>query len=206
MKHFVFIALVATLWACGVGASEYLPLEPGLEWTYDCGSYETHAVVCPPETVAGVEVVPLSFTWPMCNGRTYHLLDDSAGPWLLGLTVDDPSCDGFDGHPGLFFPLVRLFDLPLVAGTQSLGPIEFVSGNMIMLRTVGEETQLETPHGSYAVRPITLIFVPHIDLSVRFYLNRELGPVGYEECLLTETDVPVAAKNRSWTEIKALFR
>jgi hypothetical protein len=134
----VLLVLILAVGPLTAHGAEYLPLAPGLEWSFRCNSDDVHGSVEPMESFQGNDVAPLQFTWPPFEERIYYLVDDDAGPWLVGWTLGTAFAMG-DGQYFLerwttaLDQAFRLWELPLVpspptwhvidAGSREIGPI-----------------------------------------------------------------------------------
>lgn len=188
------------------GASEYMPLDPGLWWTY------TNGVEARVGEANSMEAFPLHF-WGLPSSEseiTYWLIDDVAGPLLTGITffqskLKDGRYSPYSWYVGLE-TAIRLFELPLTEGAELFDVVPTTDGDVWFLRTVEQLIDLETPYGVLPVYEVTLWTACNAHTSAHFYVHDQLGPVGYNGALLTNTSVPVAVETTSWSKIKCLYR
>lgn len=207
----VLLVLVLAVRPITAHGAEYLPLSPGLEWTFECNSDDVHGSVGPMESFHGYDVAPLQFTWPLFEERIYYLVNDNAGPWLVGWTLGT----AFSMGNGNYFlerwttaldQAFRLWELPLVPSPPTWHVIFAGSHEIYVHREIGEETRLDTPFGELYAHPVFVIFYGAFEMSLRLYLHREIGPIRHGNCMLTAHNVPVAAAPSTWSAVRDLYR
>ena len=206
-------ALICVMGAPEVSGADYIPLTEGYEWVYACESGEKRAFVWQPMTFGGHEVIPLIFYWSKHQRRTYYIVEDTDGPMLVGYEYGTASYFGPDygwfieSWDTLFTEAIRLFDLPPVPGTNLFDIVETSRVTIGILRTMGEESLIQTPLGTFSAYHFSLqILFGGDDMSMSLYLNRQIGPIGHGECLLASHNVPVSTESKSWGAVKSLYR
>ncbi len=216
MRNKTSLSIVATIIlvsailgsAFSVQGAEYFPLEEGLQWTY---TNEVQGNTGPSTDFNGVEAVPLTFSWPMLNGRRIWCVEDPSGPFIQGLTVNEGTYVGpgqwiADSWTFGFETAVRLFDLPLAPGAELFDIVPTDRGDLYFLRTVGIVENLETPYGELEVYPILLLELGSEFSTMVLYVHADLGVVGFNNARLVNVSGIVATEEQTWCGVKSLYR
>lgn len=202
------LAIIVLVLISGEGlAGNYLPLDPGITWTYQQGSFAT---TFPSEMVNDVATIPLYVSLPDFNGQTYYLADESDivsiidirwhsalfqdGQWYLESDMINMSTP------------IQLFERPLTPGLSTIGLVESDLGSHFIQVSILDEQVLDTPYGELTVVPVILEDAILSELDAVFYFHQDIGLVGYNEFSLVEVSGLVPVQPSTWGGIKSLYR
>lgn len=202
-------------------AADYWPLQPGTEFRFEAGG--AWQEVRYGESWSGDGIVRGGQEGPYDCNFYHEFYHDVQADDVYLLTHGSMCIDYIDPDWYAIEPPALFLDLPLSAGkswsctSQLLFWGSLPAGELTLEFLVAGEEQVTVPAGTFTVMVVQVQMIPRgalatpaaiyfLGLPDTLYLQRQLGPVRWDEYELVSWEGIVDATHSTWGEVKALYR